>query len=102
MTTTTSDPRNIYIFFGALLCVALVLVVFVVPIMLRFTTLLEAVTLIVEALGSYFNNPRVVWLGCLAFGLCVIGCCAITVIIAGAFLTCSTASPSAICRLIGR
>jgi hypothetical protein len=101
-TTSSGDPRAILIFVVAMVCLAALFVTVVVPFMARFTLIFEAVTLVVEGLGSYFGNSRIIWLGCLFVGLSLIGCCVITVVIAGALFTCTTNNPSQLCRLIGR
>ena len=101
-TTQTGDPRSILIFLVAIGCLAVLFVGIVFPVLARFTTLFEALTVLMQGLGSYFGNPRLVWLGCFCVVLGVIGCCIVSVVGSAALLTCSTSSPSQLCRLIGR
>jgi Na+/proline symporter len=90
------------IFLAGAACLAALLFVVVLPLLTRFGPVLEALPLLIEGLGEYFGNPRLVWLGCLIIGLTLIGCCILTVVGGGLLLGCFTGNPSQLCRLIGR
>lgn len=94
------DPRLVAI---VVLLIAFVILVFVVvPVLGRFSLILEAVTLLAEPLGDIFGSQRNVLLGCFVFFLVIAGCCIISFVIVGSLLTCTSANPSSLCHMIGR
>lgn len=93
---------RIFAFLGAMACLAGVLVFVGVPFILRFTTLFEALSLLVEGIGEYTGNRRVVWLGCAVLALSIVGCCIVTLVVGGALLTCNTSNAVQLCRWLGR
>ncbi len=102
MTTTSTTGSNVsLIVLGGLICLAIVVVVVIVPFFTRFGATLEALSILLEGLGEYFGNPRIVWLGCLIVSLTIIGCCIIAIIGGSALLTCFSNNPVPLCRLIG-
>jgi hypothetical protein len=94
------DPRLVAIII--LLVAFLILVFIVVPLVGRFSLLLEALTLLSEPLGDLLGNQRNVLLGCFVLLLAIIACCIISFIIVGSLLTCGSANPSGLCHLVGR
>lgn len=100
--TQAADPRIATGILIGMACMGMLVIFVVLPLLGRFSIFIEAMTLMIEAVGSNYGNTRVIWLGCGVVVLTVLGCCLVTVIIAGALLTCSTNNPAAICRLIGR
>jgi hypothetical protein len=96
------DPRLAFAILAGFACIGGLLIFFVLPIIGRFSIGVEALSLLIAGIGEYFGNPRVIWLGCLVFLLVTAACCFIVVIIGGSLLTCSTANPSQLCRLVGR
>ncbi len=99
---TSNNSTVVVAFLGGIACIVLVVVLVVVPILTRFTGALEALTLLVEGLGEYFGNPRLVWLGCVVAVLTLIGCCVVSVVGGGVLLSCFSGNPGQLCRLIGR
>jgi len=98
----SGTPTTILLFLAVLLVIALLVVFFVTPLLAQFGLGFEALTLLLEGLGDYFGNKRIVWLVCLVVGLTICGCCVVTTAIGGAFLTCFTDQPTRLCSLIGR
>jgi len=94
------DPRLITIL--VLTGVLLVVLVIVLPLVGRLSLIVEAITLLSEPLGDILGNQRIVLLGCIVLGLTIAGCCIIAFVVVGSLLTCGTAAPSGLCRLIGR
>ena len=90
------------LFLAGAACLAILLFAVVIPFLTRFSRVLEALPLLIEGLGEYFGNPRLVWLGCLIIGLTLIACCVLTVVGGGLLLGCFTGNPTQLCRLIGR
>ena len=74
----------------------------VMPFLTRFSRVLEALPLLIEGLGEYFGNPRLVWLGCLIIALTLVACCVLAVVGGGLLVSCFTGNPTQLCRLIGR
>ena len=97
-----ANPTNVLIFLAGLGIAAVIVAMVVFPLLGRLSLIIEAGSLLAEGLGEYFGNPRVVWIGCLVVLLTIGCCCCIVVVGAGALLTCGTANPSQLCRLIGR
>jgi Na+/pantothenate symporter len=89
-------------FLGGIACIAILVVVVIVPLLTRFAGTVEAVTLLMEGLGEYFGNARVVWLGCVIIVLTFVGCCIVGIVGGGVLLSCFTTNPAQLCRLIGR
>jgi hypothetical protein len=89
-------------FLAGIACIGILVVAVIVPILTRFTGVLEALTLLMEGLGEYFGNPRTVWLGCVVVVLTLIGCCIVGVVGSGVLLSCFSTNPVQLCRLIGR
>jgi hypothetical protein len=98
----SSPNLSPYLTLGGIICAGLVILAVVVPLVMRFSVLLEALTLAGEGLGEYLGHPRLVWLGCLVAALMVCGCGVMVIVLAGALLTCNPDSPAQLCRLIGR
>ncbi|GEM_PF-4979163 len=99
--TSTTDLRAVGLLVG-LICLAAIGVFVVVPALVRFTTWFEALSLLVEGLGEYTGHHRLAWLGCVALFLGIAACCVVTLVLAGALLTCNASNPAQLCRLIGR
>ena len=102
MAQFSGNPSTILLVMAALLIIALLALFFITPLLAQFGLGFEALTLLLEGVGDYFGNKRVVWLGCLVVGLAICGCCVVTTAVGGAFLTCLTDQPTRICSLIGR
>jgi len=96
------DPRTSLIFLAGAACVGAIFIFFVLPAVMKVTSFLEAVIVLSDAIGSYFNNRAAGALACVVILISVAGCCVISLLIAFAFTTCFTSEPSSICRLIGR
>ncbi len=99
---SSNDPRLGVALVIGLICLGILVFFIVIPILVRFTTLLEVWGVIVEFIGEATGNPRLAFFGCLVVGLIVAGCCVISLAVVGAFLTCPTSNPSQLCRLIAR
>ena len=99
---SSADPKTTIILLGGAAVVGFILLFIVLPLLGRFSLMLEAINLLAEPLGEYFGNPRVALLGCLVFLLIVVACCVLVFIAAGALLTCGTANPSQFCNLFRR
>lgn len=89
----------------------LFLVVFVVlPLLFRASLVIEALSLLVEGLGSYFDNRLLVWAGCFAAVSLCGACCILTLFItisaggnaAQMSLHCGTTTASFLCGLLGK
>ncbi len=65
------------------LCVGAIILIFALPLVERFSLYFEAINLLAEGIGEYFNNPGLVRLGCLIAVLMIVGCCIITIVGAG-------------------
>jgi hypothetical protein len=89
-------------FLAGIACLGILVVAVIVPILTRFTGTLEALTFLMEGLGEYVGNARIVWLGCIVVVLTFVGCCIIGIVGGGVLLSCFTSNPAQICRLIGR
>ena len=98
----SNDPRLGVAFVVAVICLGSLVMFVLVPILVRATTLLEVGSVIVEFIGESTGNPRLAFFGCLVVGLILAGCCVISLAVIGALLTCSTANPSQLCRLVAR
>ncbi len=99
---SSSDPRLTLALLVGLGCVGMLVIFVVLPLLGRFSVGLEALSLLIEGLGEYFGNTRIVWLGCIVIFLTIMGCCLITIVLGGALITCNTGNPAALCRLVGR
>jgi hypothetical protein len=99
---STGDPRLALAFLVGMACLGLVFIVVVLPFLGHFSIVLEALTLMLEGIGEYIGNPRLVWLACGVIFLMILGCCCVTVIVAGSLVTCTTSTPAQICNLIRR
>jgi hypothetical protein len=89
-------------FLAGIACLAILIVVVAVPILTQFAGTLEALSMLMEGLGDYFGNTRLVWLGCTVIALTIVGCCVLGVVGGGVLVTCFSGNPVQVCRLIGR
>jgi hypothetical protein len=97
------DNRTIaLIILGAMAILGFVGIFVVLPMLAQFGLAAEAFALLTDGIGEYFGQPRVIWLGCLVFIMICAGCCLIVIVLGGATLTCSSSTPSQLCRLIMR
>lgn len=99
---TQSDPRIAFAILAGLFVLGLIVIFVVFPLLAQLGLFVEAGSLLLAAIGEYFGNPRLVFLGCLVGLLMCVGCCVIVVAVSGSLLTCGTATPSALCNLIRR
>jgi hypothetical protein len=80
----------------------LLLIGIVVPFIAQLFFGFEIYGMIVEAIGEYTGQPRLVQMGCLLLIAVVFSCCCGAVGITAGVVTCFTSTPAALCRLIGR
>jgi hypothetical protein len=96
------DPVTIFPILGGFLCFGILMILIVIPFLGRFALWLEVSTLLAEALGSFFQRPGLVQIGCFVIILMILGCCCFVVALLVSGVTCFTNNPSGICRLFGR
>ena len=101
MSSSSIDLRALIVLVS-LVCLGAIVVLVVVPLLLRFTTWFEALALLLEGVGEFAGHSRLVWLGCVAVVLGIMGCCVVALVVSGALLTCNSGNPAQLCRLIGR
>jgi hypothetical protein len=110
--TVNIDPNGFQFFRQiAPFCVGgaflLLLVGIGVPLLMRATFWVEAVTLLLEGLGSYFENRALVWAGFLLLVSLCFACCILTLLVVfivggntiSPILGCGTNNPSFLCGI---
>ena len=85
-----------------LIVIAVILIFVVIPFFLRWTERIEAISLLVGAVGEYIGNPGLVWLGCGVAVLVCIGSVAVAVLVTLSLATCGTVHPVQLCSIVGR
>jgi hypothetical protein len=98
-----NDPSILAaVFLAGAFCVGILLIVVVLPAIAHFSLAVEAISLLVDGIGHFFGQSRLVWLACGVLMLSCIGCCVVTIALGGSLITCNTATPSQLCRFFGR
>ncbi len=91
-----------YVTLGAILVIALLVILVAVPLLTRLSFIAEAISLILEGLGEYTEHPRLVWLGCIVGVMLCCGCIIIAVVVGAALTTCGSSNPALLCHVFGR
>ncbi len=87
---------------GALACVGLLFIIFGLRFFGRLGEFLEAGSVFMEGLTEYFGQPRLPALCCMMGAITLLGCCVLLVALVLTGVSCFSANPASLCRLIGR
>ena len=98
----STDPRLAVALIVGLACLGVLVIFVVLPFIGHVSLIIEAGSLMLEGLGEYFGNTRLVYLGCAVVVLTILACCAIVVLILGALITCTAGNPAQICHVLRR
>jgi hypothetical protein len=88
--------------FGGLVVIGLVGLFVVMPFIFQIASTAEAFNVLLEGIDEYFNRPGLGRTCCLAGCAGCIGMCLLGVVVVVIAVGCFTATPAAVCAIIGR